>query len=94
MALARVVSFDGVTADQIEQMRREITEGPPPEGMSPTEIVVLHDPAAEKALVTVFFENDDEYRRGDEVLSAMPADQVPGQRSSVDKYEVAIRRAM
>ena len=94
MALARVVSFDGVTADQMERMRREITEGPPPEGMSPTEIVVLHDPAAEKALVTVFFESEDEYRRGDEVLSAMPADQVPGQRSSVDKYEVAIRRTM
>ena len=94
MALARVVSFDGVTADQMEQMRREITEGPPPEGMSPTEIVVLHDPAAEKALVTVFFENEDEYRRGDEVLSAMPAGETPGRRTSVAKYEVAIRRAM
>ena len=94
MALARVVSFDGVTADQMEQMRREINDGGPPEGMSPTEIVVLHDPAAEKALVTVFFENEDEYRRGDEVLSAMPAGETPGRRTSVAKYEVAIRRAM
>ena len=91
MALARVVSFDGVTAGQIEQMRREITEGPPPEGMSPTEIVVLHDPAAEKALVTVFFENEDEYRRGDEVLSAMPAGETPGRRTSVSRYDVAVR---
>ena len=94
MALARVVSFEGVSGDQIEEMRREITAGPPPEGMSPTEILVLHDSGAEKALVVVFFENEEEYKRGDEVLGAMPAGETPGRRTSVDKYEVAIRTTM
>ena len=94
MALARVVSFEGVGNDRIEELRREITDGGPPEGMSPTEILVLHDSRAEKALVVVFFESEDEYKRGDEVLGAMPAGEVPGQRTSVDKYEVAIRTTM
>lgn len=94
MALARVVTFEDVGQDRIDAIRQEINEGGPPEGMSPTEILVLHDSGAEKALVVVFFENEDEYRRGDEVLSAMPAGEVPGKRSGVDKYEVAVRRTM
>jgi hypothetical protein len=94
MALARVVSFEGVGPDRIEDIRREITEGPPPEGMSPAEIIVLHDSEAETALVVVFFDNEDEYRRGDEVLGAMAADEVPGKRTAVSKYEVAVRRTM
>jgi hypothetical protein len=43
--------------------------------------------------VLVFFENEDDYRRGDEVLSAMPAGDTPGQRTAVAKYDVAIRMA-
>ena len=93
MALARVVTFDGVSKDRMDQMSRDMQEGDPPEGLSPTEVVVLHDADAEKALVVVFFDNEDEYRRGDEVLSSMPADDTPGQRTSVTKYDVAIRMA-
>jgi len=52
---------------------------------------VLHDPEAEKSLVVIIFENEDDYRRGDEILSAMPADDTPGQRTSVTKYDVATR---
>ncbi|PWU23199.1 MAG: hypothetical protein C5B48_08975 [Candidatus Rokuibacteriota bacterium] len=91
MALARVVSFDGVSKDRMDEMSREIREGAPPEGMSPSEIVVLHDADAEQAVVIVFFETEDDYQRGDEVLSAMPAGDTPGQRSSVKKYAVAAR---
>jgi hypothetical protein len=91
MALARVVSFDGVSKDRMEEMNQRIREEDPPEGMSPTEIVVLQDAENDKALVIVFFETEDDYRRGDEVLAAMPADQTPGQRASVTKYEVAVR---
>jgi hypothetical protein len=54
-------------------------------------MVVLHDAEAEKSLVIVFFENEDDYRRGDEALNAMPAGDTPGTRSSVAKYEVATR---
>jgi hypothetical protein len=62
-----------------------------PEGLPATEIVVLHDPEAERSLVVLFFESEDDYGRGDEVLNAMPAGDTPGQRSSVTKYEVALR---
>jgi hypothetical protein len=93
MALARVVSFEGVSRDRIEDLKREIGEGEPPEGLPASEIVVLHDPEAEKSLVILFFENEDDYRRGDEALNAMPAGDTPGQRTSVTKYDVAVRRS-
>jgi hypothetical protein len=91
MALARVVTFEGVSKQRIEELDREMREGEPPEGFSPSELVVLHDPEAERSLVIVFFENEDDYRRGDEALNAMPAGETPGRRTSVTKYEVAIR---
>jgi hypothetical protein len=91
MALARVVTFDGITKDRMDEMKREMEGGNPPEGFPPAEIVVLHDPDAEKSLAVVFFENEDDYRRGDEILNAMPAADTPGQRTSVTKYDVAMR---
>ena len=94
MAFARVVSFEGVTNDRVAQLEREIGQGEPPEGMPATEVLVLHDPDAEKSLVVVFFDTEDDYARGDEILSAMPADDTPGRRTSVMKYKVAVRRSM
>jgi hypothetical protein len=91
MALARVVTFDGVSKDRMDEMKREMEGGDPPEGFPPSEIVVLHDAEAEKSLVVIFFANDDDYRRGDEILSAMPTGDTPGQRTSVSKYDVAMR---
>jgi hypothetical protein len=91
MALARVVSFEGVDKDRIEEMKREMAEGEQPEEIPAKEVVVLHDPEADKSLVILFFETDDDYRRGDEALSAMPAGDTPGRRTSVTKYDVAIR---
>ena len=93
MALARVVTFEGVSKDRIEEMKREMAEGDRPEEIPATEVVVLHDPEADKSLVILFFETDDDYRRGDEALNAMPATDTPGRRTSVTKYEVAIRMA-
>jgi hypothetical protein len=55
---------------------------------------VLHDPQAEKALVVLFFDSEDDYRKGDEVLGVMPADETPGQRTSVTKYDVAVRMSV
>ena len=94
MALVRVVSFDGVTQDRLEEMRSEMRDSEPPEGLPAKEIIVLHDADAEKSVVLVFFDSEEDYQRGDEVLSAMPAGDTPGQRSGVAKYDVAIRMAM
>ena len=94
MALARVVSFDGVTKDRMDEMEREMGEGEPPEGLPAKEIVVLHDREGEKSLVILFFDNEDDYRRGDETLNAMSTDDTPGRRTSVARYDVAIRMAV
>jgi hypothetical protein len=91
MALARVVTFEGVSKDRMEEMDRDMREGQPPEGLPATEMIALHDPEAEQSLVILFFETEDDYRRGDEALNAMPADDTPGRRTSVTKYDVAIR---
>jgi hypothetical protein len=91
MALARVVSFEGVGRDRIEEMQREMREGERPEGLPTKEVVVLHDPEAEKSLVILFFETEDDYQRGDEMLNAMPAGDTPGRRTSVARYDVAVR---
>jgi hypothetical protein len=91
MALARVVAFDGVSSDRIEELKREIGEGGRPEEVPASEIVVLHDAGAEQSLVIVFFETEDDYARGDAALNAMPAGDTPGQRTSVRRYDVAVR---
>jgi hypothetical protein len=91
MALARVVTFDGVSSDRMQEMQKEMEGGQPPEGFPKSELLVLHDADAEKSLVVVIFENEDDYRKGDEILSAMPAGDTPGRRTSVAKYDVAMR---
>ena len=91
MALARVVMFEGVGRERIEEMKREMAEGDRPDDVPAKEIVVLHDPEAEQSLVILFFETEDDYRRGDEALNAMPAADTPGRRASVTKYDVAVR---
>jgi hypothetical protein len=91
MALARVVTFGGVSKERMEEMDREMSEGQPPEGFPAAELIALHDPEAEQSLVIVIFENEDDYQKGDEILNAMPAGDTPGQRTSVTKYNVAGR---
>jgi len=90
MAFARVVTFEGVGKARIEEMRSEMDSGPP-EGLPAKELIVLHDPNEEKSVVIVFFDNEDDYRKGDEALNAMPAGDTPGRRTSVEKFEVPIR---
>ena len=72
-------------------MQRDMQDREQPEGLNATEIIMLHDPDAEKALVLLFFENEDEYRKGDEILNAVPAGDTPGRRSGVAKWQVAHR---
>ncbi len=91
MPFARVVSFDGVNSDRMAEMQREMEGSERPEDVPAKEFVVLHDPEAQKSLVILFFETEDDYRRGDEALNAMPASDTPGKRTSVTKYQVAFR---
>jgi hypothetical protein len=91
MALARVVTFEGVSSDRMAEMQKEMEAGDPPEGFPSAEMLVMHDGDTEKSLVVIIFENDDDYKKGDEILSGMPAGDTPGKRTSVTKYNVATR---
>jgi len=91
MAVARVVTFEGVSRERLDELDRRMQEGEPPPGMPPAEILVLHDGDAEKSVVVVIFDSEDDYRKGDEILSSMDAGDTPGQRTSVSKFDVAMR---
>ncbi len=91
MALARVVTFDGISPDRIAEMKANIEGSEKPEGLPATEMMILHDPAEERALAIVFFDNEEDYAVGDAFLDAMPASETPGRRTSVSKHDVAVR---
>lgn len=92
--IARAVTFEGVSSDRMSQMRQEMEGEQPPEGLDAKELIVLHDAESEQSLVLVFFEDEDSYRRGDEVLSNMDPGDTPGRRTSVSRYDVALRQTM
>jgi hypothetical protein len=91
MAYVRAVEFEGVDQERIAGLKRELEEGERPEGLPAKELILLHDADAEKSLVLVFFDSEDDYRKGDEMLSAMPAGDTPGRRTGVTKYDLAAR---
>ena len=91
MAYVRVVSFDGVSAERMAELAKNVNEGERPEELPATEMILLHDPDSEQALALVFFETEDDYQKGHAALEAMPADDTPGKRTSVAKYQVATR---
>jgi hypothetical protein len=93
MALARVVTFDGVDANRMREMQQEMEGEERPADIPATEFVVLHDADASQSMVILFFDNEDDYARADAALNAMPAGDTPGQRTSVKKYDVAFRMA-
>lgn len=91
MALARVITFENIDSERIAAMKTSIEGGERPEGLPATELMILHDPAGDRALAIVFFDNEDDYRTGDEILGGMPSSDTPGQRTSVTRYDVAVR---
>ncbi len=90
MALARVVTFEGVDASHLGELRSRI-EGDERPDIPATEIIVLHDAGSATATTLVFFANEADYAVGNAALDAMPADETPGRRTSVRKLDVAIR---
>ena len=91
MAIARVVTFEGVPAERIEKLREDTANGEQPEGLNATEMLVLHDADTAKSIAIVFFDSEEDYKSGDAVLNAMDTSDTPGTRTSVSKYDVAIR---
>jgi len=91
MAFARVATFDGVTSEHLDGLRQRIEEEGQPEGMNATELLFLHDPDSGKTISIVLFDTAEDHERGSAILDAVSRDGAPGQRTSVDRYEVAIR---
>lgn len=91
MPLARVVSFEGVTTDRVAALKSQIETGEPPKGMPPAELMILHDPEGERSLAIVIVDSEDDYRKAHEILDSMPGPDTPGRRTSVGKYDVAVR---
>jgi hypothetical protein len=91
MALARAVTFEGVDSRRMAELSKEIENDPRPDEIPATEILMLHDEGAGTSLVILFFENEDDYARGDAALNAMTPGDTPGRRTSVTKYTVAGR---
>jgi hypothetical protein len=91
MPLARVVTFEGVSNDRMAELKKQIESTRQPENVPASELVVLHDPDAGKSLAIVFFATEEDYRRGSEALEAMPVEDTPGKRTSIEKYEVTVR---
>jgi hypothetical protein len=94
MALARIVSFEGVSTARVEELTRELDQQERPADIPATEIIVLHDAATERSVVVLFFANEDDYEAADRTLDAMPPDETPGRRSSVARYDVALRKTV
>jgi len=93
--LARVVTWEGGDAEAMRKSAAEINEqagdGPPP-GVPAKEFLLLQDTANGKAIAVMTFENEDDYREGDETLNSMsPPGEGMGQRVSVEKFEIAAR---
>lgn len=94
--LARVARWESSDAEALRQTAAEIRsqaesgEGPPP-GVPAKEFLLLLDTEAGKSMAITVFENEDDYRQGDETLNSMsPPSGGMGDRVSVEKLEIAV----
>ncbi len=91
---ARVATFESDAAkvdDAIEMVRGEVESGDTPAGLEGARMLMLVNRETGRGLGITLFESEEAMRRGDEALNAMPAGDTPGRRTSVTKYDVAVR---
>lgn len=88
---ARVVRFTDVNPERIAQVtdRIEESDGPPPD-VPATGMKMLIDEAQSTAIAILFFETEEDMRKGGETLDQMDAGDTPGTRASVDLCEVKV----
>jgi hypothetical protein len=91
---ARVVRWDGGNADaikaSIDEIRTDSAAGPP-SGVPAKGLLILQDLEGGKVTSIALFETEDDYNEGDATLNSMsPPGEGFGQRTAVEKYEVAL----
>jgi hypothetical protein len=88
---ARVVRFTDIDRQRIDDMKGRIESGEDrPEGMPDATMRMFIDDSQNTAVVALFFESEEDMRKGDEALNAMDSSDTPGTRASVDQGEVLI----
>jgi hypothetical protein len=91
VAFARVVTFEGGTADGIRNAAEQVREsGGPPEGVKSSGVTFLIDPDGGRAMFVGIFETEADLNDSVPVLEAMSPPEGTGQRASVSVYEVAL----
>jgi hypothetical protein len=89
VALARVVTFQGGTAEGLRSAVDQINaESGPPEGVKSSGMTFLVDPDGGRAMFVGIFDNEDDLRSSEAALNALDPPEGMGQRASVDVYEV------
>jgi hypothetical protein len=88
---ARIVRFTDVDAEQIAEVSNQIKEsgGPPPD-VPAKKLTMVVDEGQRSAVVILFFDTEEDMRKGGETLDAMDAGETPGTRASVDSGEVKV----
>lgn len=92
---ARVAMFkggDGAKAAAEISARNEAEGGPPPV-LPAKKLMILNSAEDKKAIAIAFFENEDDYRQGDETLNSMSppsGENDMGERVAVEKFEVVL----
>jgi len=88
----RVVRFDDVSAERMQELlaRIEESDGPPP-GVPASGLEVLFDSDQGTAVVLQSFETTEDMEAGAKVFDAMDASETPGTRASVDMCEVKVK---
>jgi hypothetical protein len=93
---ARIARFEGGDPDRFaatrDRIEADMASGNRPEGLEGArEVMLLIDREGGTGLGVVFFETEEDVRRGDEALNSMSPEEGSGRRSSVEIYEVAFR---
>jgi len=92
---ARVATFEGGDPDLIRQTIEGIKErapSGPPEGVPSVGLLFLHRADEGKVVAISLFETEEDLQQGHETLSSMdPPAGSPGQRTSVELYEVGVK---
>jgi hypothetical protein len=95
--LARVVTFEGGTAEGIqaavEQIRSEVSSGPP-DGVKSSGITMLYDADGGRVLFIGLFAGEEDLRASEPALEAMSPPEGMGSRASVEVWDVAADERM
>lgn len=97
---ARIAMFEGAEPERaekaVEEGKQRLEEGfdSPPEGLEGAkEVWMFFDRSTGKSVGITLFETEEDLQRGHAALDAMsPADPEGTRRTSVDFYEVAVRK--